>query len=788
MAEGNVAAPFLELRSFVREDSEIFPSELPTAALSSPFVSVYELDGQTELVDPEQEAYSTLVQELYDEEFDEALFELMVEARGVHEEHLSSNAQSVEGERLLNQHFTQLIREAEATVSAFEREFGSRDAGTLGESELEAFAERYSPATSLGPEFENFLGKWKNKIVGLAKTAGKFAMKLGLGPILNKLKGLIRPLLNKVLQMAIGKLPEAVRPAAEQLADRIFKRTPKTAPADATPQDGSAVQAPAGADVTEIQQELDQQLANLFFASDEMELELEVARVRNDDRSAMVPVYADLDRAREQFIDELEQLAEGEEPGPQIQNFVTAVIPALRLGIRMVGRPRVVGFLANLLAKLIAKLIGPASAPALSRAIVDAGLKLMTLEVTPQDEARAAPSAVAATVEETVRRVSALPDYVLDNQELLEGFALEAFEQAAAANLPPILSEAIYRERPELLESRNAKTCWVMLPLRRAKRYKKCGRTFKVRISPWMADEIESFEGPLSDYLQDQLGVEEGAEVEAEVSLYETLPGTTLPDIAREESEIGGAGAIKGAPQLHPLTTKAAGLLLGEPRLGRNAPPGTNRRNVGPGMRLYHLAIPGRRLLAAPAIGGRSRPRRSGGLRITLDCPRDEIRIAIFFSEVNAQRWAMKARQQSHAGAMATRFQKYVERRLAPILRGERLSRIRIIQAGLRPGDALGAALARLPAEASRVLTARVQESLVGAFAEFVKTQSQRLITAAEDTADGITLTFTMTRLAGLQQLGTALLPSGSTAGLAEAIAGGEKPTVRVDVQPGYAK
>ena len=134
---------------------------------------------------------------------------------------------------------------------------------------------------------------------------------------------------------------------------------------------------------------------------------------------------------------------------------------------------------------------------------------------------------------------------MLDNQELLEGFALEAFEQAAAANLPPVLSEAVYRERPDLLESQSVKTCWIMLPLRRRKRYKKCGRTFKVRISPYMADEIESFEGPLADYLQDQLGVEEGAEVEAEVHLYETLPGTTLADIAREESETPGMGTAE---------------------------------------------------------------------------------------------------------------------------------------------------------------------------------------------------------------------------------------------------
>jgi hypothetical protein len=814
MAEGNVVTPFLEMRSFVHEETETLASETPTPALGSPFVSVYELEGHPEADDPELEAYSTLVQELYDEEFDEALFELMIQARGLHEEHMVSSAQSVEGERLLNQHFNQLIREAESAVDAFGREFGARDVGALTEAEVDAFAERYSPSTTLSPEFEDFLGKLVKKVAkgvkGLAKKAGKFALKLGLGPILNKIRALVKPLLNKVLQTAIGKLPESLRPAAQQLAERITGRRPATksdssaqAPADAAaaaadaaapdvsaePADAAtAVQAPAGDGVAEIQQEFDQQLANLLTASDEAELELEVARVRSDARQDAAPVYSDLDQARERFISELHELKEGEDPRGAIENFLPAVLPALRLGVRLAGRGRVVGFLANFLAKMIAKLVGPATAPALSRAIVDAGLKLLTLEISAQDEAESAASAVAATVEEAVRRVSALPDYVLDNQELLEGFALEAFEQAAAANLPPVLSEAVYRERPDLLEAQRIKTCWIMLPLRRRRRYKKCGRTFKVRITPYMADEIESFEGPLSDYLQDQLGVEDGAEVEAEVHLYETLPGTTLPDIAREESEMPGmpAGGVSGAAHLHPLTPQAAGLLLGQPRMGRWAPRWAHRRRVGVGQRFYSLSIAGRRLLTAPGKDGRPHPRRLGGLRVTLDAPKMEIRVCIFLSEVKAQRLAVRLRRQSHPGTVSTAFQQYVSRRLARIVRGERPARIRVIQPGLPPGEALGAALKRLPPEVSDALIAKVQEYLVTTFAEFVKGQSQKITAAAEDTADGITLMFTIVRPAGLELVGKALLPAGPTAGVAEAIRGGSKPEVRLDVHSGF--
>jgi hypothetical protein len=792
MAQGNVATPFLEMPSFVSEETDSFAAEAPPRAIGSPFLAVYELDGQSEFADPEREAYASFVQDLYDEEFDEALYELMTSARGLHEEHMVSNSADTDGERILRQHFSQLVREAEATVSAFEREFGSRDLNALNEREVDSFAERYSPAGALEPEFEEFLGKWGKKLAGVVKKAAgfvkkgiAFASKIGLGPVLAKIKALVKPMLEKVLQMAIGRLPEAVRPAAQQLAARIFG-TPAPEGSDGTTAggdasatapaaDAGAVQASAAPDVTQVQQELDQQLANLFMASDEVEMELEIARARDDERQASVPVYAELDQAREHFIDELQNLREGEDPAPHIQNFLPAVLPALRLGVRLIGRPKVVGFLANLLAKVIAKLIGPEAAPALSRAIVDTGLKMLTLEVSPQDEQRVAASSVAATVEEAARRISALPDYVLDNQELLEGFALEAFERAAAANLPPVLSDAVYRDRPDLLESAS-RTAWVMLPLQRRKRYKKCSRTFRVRITPHMSEEIESFEGPLADYLHDQLGIEEGAEVEAEVHLYETLPGTMLPDIAREESE-----ALKPA-QLHPLTKQAAGLLLGEPRMGRPMLPNLSRRNVGAGLRLYSLAIPGKRILTVLGPNGKPQPRRLGGVRVILDGARDEIRVCMFLSEVKAQRLVLRLRRQSHAGSVAAAFQKYLAPRLALVLRGERPRNVRLIQAGVTSA----ASLRRLPADAAAALIARLSEALVTSFADFAKTQSQRIVAASEDTADGITIRFIIARPAGLQQLFKALQPNGQPGGVADAILRGTRPDVRIEVEPGY--
>ena len=788
----------------------------------SPFLSVYEqIEGEAPFEDPVREAYVSVVQELYDEEFDESLFELLTDARNLHSDHLASGHSQEDADRIVAQHFSDLIRESESMIDTMAREFGSRDDG-LVQQEIESFAERYAPPSTLEPAFEEFLGKLVKKVAkGVKAVAGKAIQgiaKIGLGPILSKIKALIRPLLNRVMQKAIGRLPVAVQPIARKLAERLGL-APKAAPAPsapdpaapadvtaaggdvgtqaaaqataaaASPDDpGTPVAAAAGPDVTEMQTEFDEQIAEALLADDPQELELEIARARSAPSSSS-PVFANLDQARERFINDLQQLKEGESPAPYVENFLPAVLPALRIAIRLIGRPKVVNFLAGLLGKLISNLVGPAQTPALSRAIVDAGLKLVSLEANDEDEARLAPSAVAATVEETVSRVASLPDHVLEDQELLEAFTLEAFEQSAAANLPAVFSQATYRKRPDLLEG-GVNATWVMLPLRRP-RYKRCSRTFNVKISPHMAEAVESFEDtPLSEYLQDQLAIGEGEDVEAEVHLYEILPGGTAGDIARSESETIGLGASDEATlsQLQPLTHEAAGVLLGAPGLGRKLPPGVNIRTVMGGQRLYHLAIANRRPLTARGRRGRrSRVRRLARVYVTLDHTQDVIRVCIFLSEVKAQRLAVRLRQQSHAGSLTVGFHKLLSRRLPSILHGKRRKRLKIVHTAVPPGSASESYLGRLPTIVPPAFVTSLQEWLVQAFAEFVKTQSQKFISAAEDPADGVTLEFTIEHPPGLKELGQALAEKGtSSAQIAETVAKGGRPTVRVEAHSGH--
>src|SRR3990172_4632260 len=98
------------------------------------------------------------------------------------------------------------------------------------------------------------------------------------------------------------------------------------------------------------------------------------------------------------------------------------------------GRPQAGRLLlGGLLGKLIGPVVGKDVARPLATIVSDVGMKLPGFELSEADQHEAASRVVARTVEETVRRVEALPSYALDNEALLESHAFEA----AAGSFPP---------------------------------------------------------------------------------------------------------------------------------------------------------------------------------------------------------------------------------------------------------------------------------------------------------------------------------------------------------------
>uniref|UniRef100_A0A831TXT9 Uncharacterized protein n=1 Tax=Geobacter metallireducens TaxID=28232 RepID=A0A831TXT9_GEOME len=789
----NNQAPFLDVRSFMAEEGgrDIIDREVSIPPVS-PFLSFYEAEGGGGPMDPEAEEYVAFLNELHDEEFDEALSSLADEAAAIYEArfaHEQEDPQTIgyQAERLLTQHFAPLAAEAETMFGTLARELGRRDLMALGDNEIETLVDGYQTSVELTPNFEEFLGKLKkavkkvaSKAVDLARKGISAAAKLGLGPILEKLKALVRPLLKRVIQTAIGKLPVQLQPMARKLAERLPFLKELEESYETAPQDAELGQA-AG-----IQHEFNQQVATLLFAPTEVEQDLEVARVLTEQQTSDTYPLPELDRARERFTENLRGLREGEDPTPHVENFVPAILPALKIGIRLVGRKKVVNFLAGFLGKLIQKFVGPQHAPSLSQAIVDAGLRLIHLEASAEDESKAAASAVAATVEETVRRVAAAPEYVLDNQELLEGYALEAFEQAAAANLPPVLPAEIYKKRPDLAEGRKLRGAWIMMPRGPRKRFKKFSRKIPVLLAPHKVAALETFEGvPVDEFLEEQLGLAPGEEVEAFVHLYEAIPGTRLSDVARQEETIPTLDAAGGLGQLHPLTREAAALLLGEPELGRDGAPrsGGDPRSPQAGQRFYYLEIPGKRPLMVPEPGGKAKARRPTRTRLILDFPRNEIRIRLFLSEIRAQEIAVKLRQHAHIGTVAARLGRILERGLGKALAGG-FGRLKIIHEAVTPDQWLGA-LRRLPSFVPQILMGRLQEWILKGLIDHLKQRTGEFIKAADDTADGVTLVITLGNPPGFPQLRQAL--KGKVLSPASLKMADGAPQVKISVTPGYS-
>jgi hypothetical protein len=745
-------------------------------------LAVYEFEEKGR-VDPQTEELFSFLNELYDEQFNEAVSSLVDEAAAIYDTTFANEQQDphtagYQAERLLSQHFAPLVVEAETMIRTVASELGKRNLDTLSEDEVETIVDGYHPSTDINPQFEEWLGGFLKKVVNkgldLAKNAASTVAKLGLGPILNKLLALVKPMIKRVIESAINKLPPNLRPIAGILRDKLpFLKEYEEG-------EGSEPEMAATCEVAEIQNEFNQGVASLLFAQTETEQDLEVARAANPPGAPDAYPVAELELARERFIDGLGELKEGEDPTPQVENFLPALIPVLKIGLKLAGRQRVVDFLANFLGKLIQKFVGPQYAPPLSKAIVDAGLRLLQLETTPQSESKTAASAVASTVEETVQRVAALPDYVLDNQELLEGAALEAFEQAAANNLPPVLSDDTYRKRPDLREDRRG--FWY----RSGRRYKKRqGQKIMARISPYKVASLETFDGStVGEALEEQYDIAPGEELDAQVHLYEAMPGMRLSDIVRGEEVIAKGDGEGGRNELHPLTRDAAALLLDQPELGRDAGPGETGDPTAPqvGQRFYYLEIPGKRPLMVPMPGGRAHVRHRSRSRIILHFPKNEIIARLYLSEIRAQQIAVKLRQHAHMGTVADRLRRFIDRGVNRAFAGN-VGSLKIVHGAVIPGQPMDA-LSRLPSLVPQVLRGRITEWLVKGLADHLQKHAEEFIKAADDTADGVTLVITLENPPGLRQLGEALKGKGISLATLKLPEG--DPTVKLTIYPGH--
>ncbi|MFO0593627.1 MAG: hypothetical protein U0441_39160 [Polyangiaceae bacterium] len=497
-------------------------------------------------------------------------------------------------------------------------------------------------------------------------------------------------------------------------------------------------------DVGQAQSDLDVQIAELVLSESEEEQEATV-------RAAVVPSrrrdpLGDLDRARGHFIRRVRDLRRGESAAPVVENFIPAILAAVSLGIKVIGRDRVVKFLGGLIGKLIQPLAGKDLAPGLGQAIADIGLKvLFHAEVTVEDTREAAGRAIATTVEETVRRVAALPEHVLENPTLLEAHTLEAFEAAAAASFPPALV------RPELREAAGVNATWVSPPGKRAY-YRKYSKVFDVEVTPQIASAVKTFEGkPLAAFLRDRLRVAGPSPVRAKVHLYQLLPGGRLSHVAQQD-DAPGLGKGDAWRLLHPLTPQAATALISQPRLGTAFPSAPDPLRPSVGQRFYYLEIDG-----APAkpVGQATK------LRVTADFPKDEIVVQAYIGEGAAQELATALRKGGSPGAAIARLRALLRGEMG-VLAGEGSERLfRFViekkQGGPEPDTLASAALRALQKTLRKQLGVKVMDWFWARLAEVLQKQTAQFVAATEGPEDGVTILVTLHNPPGLQALRKAL-------------------------------
>lgn len=740
--------------------------------------------------------------ELRDEAFDEALSHLVEETEQAVADRFTSESptSAAERERFGDAHLAAVRFEAEQYLDALESGLTGMDVESLTEEQLDETLERFDPRPGdLTPAGEEFIGSLvrKAKAVvkkavsvaastakGIVKGVGKLAGGL-LGPVLQKLKGLIKPLLRRVLSFAIGRLPAPLQPAARTLAARFLSETGEAIPAGEEMVDEATASPTNLTDVEALAEQFDASLAETLAGEgpdrfDEQMFENGEAESGIESRELEM-----LAEARGALIDRIRSAQDEENLGPAIEQFVPALLGALRIGINLVGRPKVVGFLAGYLGKVIQKFVGPSLAGPLSNAIVDTGLRLITLEAesgeageTRGDEA--APVALATVIEDTARRLAEQEEYVFEDETLMQLATAEAFSQAVATHFPPRFV------RPALQQAPSLGGTFVTRRPRSVRTYRKYSRIPEVDITPQLADALPTFGGTTVGAALRAAGA--ALPLRARMHIYQSAAGTTLPNLVRIDrpGPRGGRGFVSTAG-VHPLTPAAAGMLLREPALGVGVPASftRSRNRIAVGQRFYLLEPVGesRRAVSPAGAAARIAPSRAW-TKISLR--RSRISVGFYLSEADAQT-IVQAIREGRGGpallqALLTAYRAMDRSAGAPQGRA-RISR----EEGEEFEDLAPAVRRMLPRGIMALLRRRVRAWVHPALAAWVRDNGEAFVRAAAHPDAGVTIRAELTAVPGLDLIRQAAAGGGGAAAASLSALRG-KPVIAFSVTPGRGR
>lgn len=724
------------------------------------------------------EAYA----ELRDEAFDEALEQLADEtAEAVGGTAFAS--ESADAMRSGEAYLAPIHAASEAYIDRLLESLEQLDLASLSEAQLEEQFDRIdTEAYRLSPAGEDFLGGLVRKakraasfVVNKAKAVGRTVIAPALRAVFGRLKTLVRPLLQRVLSFAIGRLPAPLQPAARALAKRITGEAEDESELESLDEGPVLVLASLAVDPEQIAEGFDAALAEaavLGAESEQPEAEyLDGSEAENDPYGSTVGgrELEALAEARATLLDRLAAADESEDLAPAIEQFIPAVLAALRVGVRVIGRPRVVRFLAKYLANYIGKWTGPKLAGPLSVAIVDTGMRLATLEAEGEASESGGPGEVvgerdlsaallANTVEDTARRLAELEDFQLEDEDLLQLAMSEAFEEAVTANFPA----SVVREELQLAPS--LQVSFIPRASRSRSPYRVLNRRPELSLTPQQAGAIRTFGGlTLTASLKSR-----GTNLPARfrVHIVQVAVGGSLRTVAADLRK--RFTTFRPTPGMfHPLTPAAAAALFREPRLGARVAPQflRSRRRIAAGQRFYILEPLG----AAGGIGGRtggvststagSAPATRGvpsqGWAV-IDLKQAVVRVSLHLTEQDAQRIASDIRS-GIAPAAALRT-------LASIYEGVARSfanpdgRVRVIrEAESEDEQFLGGALRAASQKVIGALARVLRSWVLPAISNWLRTKSAEFARAAANPANGVTLVLTLRGVPGLRVIGDVL-------------------------------
>ena len=348
----------------------------------------------------------------------------------------------------------------------------------------------------------------------------------------------------------------------------------------------------------------------------------------------------ELDRARADLVQRISEAETGSVLAAEMENFIPAVMaamPLIRKGMSLLGgRDKIVALIAKPLAELISGLVGPDKTAALSRAIADTGLKMLGLEVAGSEPARLGAEGLASAAEDAIRAVASLDPAAQADPLRVRTELQEAFAEAAARHLP----KDVLRSDLDSFETEDERGVWVLMPRSsgRQYRYRQFSRTFPVVLTRPLARGVLLEDG---ENLEDRLAEASPSwPLEAEIHLYEALPGTQVGHMAAPE--VAGEGAVSTG-DFHELTAESAAMLLQRPGLAgarpgrRDHADGHHRHGHHPsGSRYYRVVV------KHHPNAARRRVRRLG-VRLTVVDNRPSLHIHLRMSEEHAHRLAAAA-------------------------------------------------------------------------------------------------------------------------------------------------